>query len=357
MAFYIGLFIISVLLVMISKKDNTAKIGYLILWFVYAFRDKVSVDDSGYISAFEKINLGWKFDVEWSYQALSKFASSIGLNYKFVFFVYATVSFVFLIKAVDLLFETNAKKGFYLACFYGTIFVTAMSVMRQFLAACICFYAIVSYLKRKSFKCSAFLIGLAVIIHGGAIVALPLLLICRFQGKLSYSKKILIMILCIVGGYGNIVGNILRIGMRFLPASYQLYSNAISGSYSSAGGTVSIILALMFLLQCFISYRAGVDYPQNEEVDALEFGQLLYLGLLFLFVRAGVANRLSITFIPFIASLPYTFSLRVRENQRKMIWFVFVVAMLILYVMSIKQTATIYKGTFIPYQWSFDFKG
>lgn len=356
MAFYIGLFIISVLVVLISKKDSMAKLGYLFLWSVFAFRNKVSVDDSGYISAFEKINLGWDFDVEWSFQALSKFTSSIGLNYKFVFFVYATASFVFLIRTVDLLLETNVKKGFYLACFYGTIFVTAMSVMRQFLAACICFYAIASYLKKKDFRCSICLIGLAVVIHGGAIIAFPLLFICKFQGKLSYSKKILIMVLCIVCGYGNIAGSLLQMGIKFLPISYQIYSNAISGSYSSAGGTVSIILVLMFLLQCVISYREGVDYPHDEEVNVLEFGQLLYLGLLFLFVHAGVASRLSTTFMPFIASLPYTFSLRIRENQRKMIWFVFIAAMLILYAVTIKQTAYMYEGTFIPYQWSFDFR-
>lgn len=356
MAFYIALFIISVFIVYYARKDRTARWGYIILWFVFAFRDKVSVDDSGYISAFEKINLGWSFDVEWSYQLLSKFAYSVGLNYKFVFFVYATLSFAFLIKALDLLFENNKEKSFYLSCFYGMVFVTALSVMRQFLAACICFYAIASYLKKESFKKSIILILFAIFVHGGAIIALPLLFVLRFHWKLSYGAKTGILTICVVCGYTNIIGKILEMVMPLLPASYQLYSSAISGSYSSAGGTVSIVMMLMFLLQCMVSYRAGIVYAHDEKTDILEWGQLVYLALLFVFVRAGVANRLSMTFIPFIASLPYTFSLRIKKDQQVLVRSILAVLMLILYIITIQQTAAMYDGTFIPYTWSYNFR-
>ena len=134
-----------------------------------------------------------------------------------------------------------------------------------------------------------------------------------------------------------------------------MYASSLGQSYSTAGGTLSWLLLLMFAFQCVASERAGIKVPEDKLDNVMEMGQLMYLGLLFLFVRAGVASRLAFTFLPFVATVPITFIKRIRKVQRKVVIFVLVVAMLLLMCMTLNSTAAIRNGVFIPYRGSFDF--
>lgn len=355
MIFYVVLFFVCIGLLFIGKQKRYARASFLILWAVYAFRDKVGVDDGNYISAFDYVGKGWTYDIEWTYKILAKFAQNNGLNYKFIFLVYGSIALIMLYKAVDILFDTNRRKAVYLACFFGTVFVSSVSVMRQFTAAAICFYAVAYMYKYEILRKPIVLCLIASLFHGGAILAIPFLFLIRPQVKVGYSLKMGIAIFATFCGYLNISGLLLNKLMRFLPVSYQIYQNAISGSFSSAGGAVSLLMLVLFLTQCAISKRAGKIEPQSKMDAVMEKGQLLYLGLLFFFVHAGVASRLAFTFLPFAATLPITFSNRIKREQKSIINTAIVVCMFFLYIMAIQSTAAAYKGTFIPYNASFDF--
>lgn len=355
MLFYIFLFVTVVGILLCSKKKRTTKIAFFILWMVYAFRDNVGVDDGNYIQVFEYIQRGWEYDVEWSCRTLCKLALTMGLNYKTLFIVYGTLSMVLLYKAIDLLYESHVNKAIYMACFFGTVFVSSVSVMRQFLAACFCFYAAaVMYKEDKLLKPIIYCV-IGSIFHTGAAISIPIMFLIRPKVKISYSTKILVMVACVACGYLNVANLILNLSMKILPQSYQIYSGAISGSFSSAGGTLSLLLMLLFVFQCVISWRARVIEPIDPMDVIIEKGQLLYLGILFFFVHAGVASRLAFTFLPFAATIPITFVKRIQRRQRRGIVLALILAMMVLMIMTLNSVSQVQKGAFIPYNASFKF--
>lgn len=355
MAFYIVLFIICVGIMLIMKKKRASQVAFIILWMVYAFRNQVAVDDSSYIQAFDYINRGWGYDIEFTYQILAKFAYSFGMSYKFIFLVYGTISIFFLYKTIDLIYNTNVNKALYMASFFGTVFVSSMSVMRQFLAACLYFYAVVYLHKKRKMVLPIIISIIAATFHGGSIVAIPLLLLFRPQVNIKYTAKISILMVCIVSGYLNIATFMFRRVLKLLPVSYQIYSNELSGSFSSAGQTLSYVLLLLFMAQCIFSMRMKQTQLSSEMNVALEKGQFIYLCLLFFFVHAGVASRLAFTFIPFIATLPLTFSMRIKRKDRALLSPIIIACMFVLYIMTLHSVSLINSGFFIPYQGSFDF--
>ena len=355
MLFYILLFAVTVGILLCSRKKSAAKLSIGILWAVYAFRDDIGLDDGNYIQVFDYLKKGWGYDVEWSYRKLCEIAIKIGMNYKFCFFIYGTLSIILLYKAMDIFFIENFKKGVYLACFFGTVFVSSVTVMRQFLAACFCFYAAALLYKENKLLKPLLLCVIGVVFHTGAVFAIPFLILLKRNFICGYTKKLIILLICVVCGYLRIPNILVSYLVGFLPASYQIYASTLGQSYSTAGGALSWLLLLMFALQCVISERSGLMVPEGKLDNVLEMGQLMYVGMLFIFVQAGVINRLAFTFLPFAATIPITFVKRINKVQRRVVIFVLVLSMLLLMCMTLSSTAAIREGMFIPYRGSFNF--
>ena len=354
MLFYIFLFLACVGILFFYKKDRALSISILLLWFVFAFRDAVGLDDGNYILAFDYLQRSGGYDIEWSYHLLVLLSSALGMNHQFVFIIYATLSYLFVYKALKLFYSNNTQRAVFIACFFGMVFVSVMSVMRQFLSAACCFYAAALLYKEGKILKPLLLCILATIFHTGAIIALPLLLFLHPKVHCDYKIKLLLPIVSVVIGYSGVITAILGTMMQFLPQSYQIYAGAISGSFSSAGGTLSWLLLLMFLFQCFVSARGTAREPLNPMQIALEKGQLIYLCLLFIFVHAGVASRLAFTFIIFSATIPITFTARIRRIGRPLMYAGFCTLMLVLFVMTLASVSSGNSNAFIPYRFSFD---
>lgn len=354
MAIYLALFVVCVGILLLSKKDRALVISILILWAIFAFRDSVGVDDTSYIRAFENINIGWAFDIEWSYRTLALVASQLGFTYKLLFFLYATLSFIPFYKGIKLFFDTNIQRALFMACFFGLVFVSAISVMRQFLSACFCFYAVgLLYNENKLLK-PLILCTVATLFHGGAIISIPILFLMRPNIHITYKAKIGLVIVSAVIGYSGLMSSALNMVMRFLPASYKIYSDSVYGSFSSAGGTLSVILLMMFVMQCFVSVRGQKAEPTDVMQIVIEKGQLIYLCLLFLFAHAGVASRLAFTYLIFSATIPLTMVKRIKKKDRFITGLLIIITMIILYVLAI-QSVSSESGAVIPYNASLGF--
>lgn len=349
MLFYISIFAASVSITLLSKKKKAVILSLLILWALFAFRNEVGMDDRAYIQAFESINLGWDYEIEWTFKLISHIATFLGFNYKFVFLIYSTISFTFIGLSIKLLFNNNIYVALFLSSFLGLAFVPCISVMRQFLSASICFYAFIIYIMKDKKMLGILLCIIATFFHDAAFISIPILIFFP-KFKISYFTKITILLLCVVLGYLNFPNVILNLIFRFLPIGFQVYENAITGSFSSAGGTVSLLLLVLFIFQCYYSMKEKKQYPSNTKIDLLEKGQLLYLSILFFFVDAGVTSRLAFTFIPFIATLPYTLLFRFRKEDRLIIIFLFIFIMFILYILTLNNVSNI----MIPYDGSFN---
>lgn len=339
----------------VNKSKLFERIPYIFLWATYAFRDSVGVDDGGYIKAFDYINLGWDFDIEFSYYTISNIAILLGFNYKFVFFVYATIAFVMLYKASSLIFESRIDRVAFIMAFFGTVFVSSLTVMRQFTAACVCFYSF-AYLYRFN-KILVPLVAntFACAIHGGSVLSMPMLLLFYPNLVIKNRYKFAILTLCIFCGYANLATELLNVFMGYIPASYQIYEDSITGSFSSAGGTLSILIAFLFYLQITLENKIKRQENGGLLYAFLEKGQLAYLAILFFFVHAGVASRLAFTFLPFVATIPITIMNWIPKEQRIIVLIPLAALMLMLYMLSIASTALAFPGTFIPYNASFDF--
>lgn len=355
MWFYIILFMLVVGITILSKNKQSNKISMILLWSVYAFRNQLAVDDEGYILAFQRINKGWNYYIEPTFKFFAKLAYGVGMNYKFIFLIYATIAFIFLYLATELLFDNNYQKGLFLATFLGYSFIATISVMRQFTAAAICLYAMIYLYKTKKTVRTTIMCIIATVFHTSSAITFPLILIFEKKWKISYKQKIITILLCIVVGYSNLATFLLIKFINWLPMSYQVYRDSISGQFSSAGGMVSMIFLLMFLLQCYISYKNKRIEPKNEMIDILEKGQLIYLGVLFLLVNAGVASRVAFTFIIFVATIPYTFFQRIDRKNRIILNILFIILMFVLYVLTIKTTSNLGTNMLIPYNGSFNF--
>lgn len=227
--------------------------------------------------------------------------------------------------------------------------------MRQFLAACFCFYAVALLYRDGKLVKPLIISVVGVMFHKGAILAIPFLFLLQRVNEVDYTKKIIILFICVICGYLGILNILINKFVGFLPISYQGYISSLGQSYSTAGGTLSWLLLLMFAFQSVVSKHAGLKVPEERLDKIIEMGQLVYLGILFLFVRAGVASRLAFTFLPFAATVPITFINRIRNTQRKAVVLILIMGMGLLMCMTLSSTADIRYGVFIPYRGSLDF--
>lgn len=354
MLFYICLFIITVSLVLFTRKKVFTILAFVLLSATFAVRDVLAVDDLVYIQAFEYINLGWDFDIELSYKLISHWIYQVGMNYKAVFFIYGTLSIFFLYKAVNIFCNNNFQKAVFLAAFFGIVFITSMSVMRQFLAGCIVFYAIALYIRKDKALPTLLLMIFASFFHYSAIIAIVMYFLLPWTKRIPEYAKMILPVVCLIIGYLNIPGNMLSTISSFLPDSYRHYSDSVTGNYSSAGGTMHYILLAIFIAQFLMRKNTEVSLKSKSEVT-LELGQMIYLCLNFLLAQAGVASRLSFTFMPFIATLPYTFMKNFNIGERKLIGLICIACMFGMLINSINGISSNGSEFFIPYRWSLNF--
>lgn len=353
MIFYISLFILCVGLILFTNKEIYVKLSYIILGATYALRDSLSIDDGGYIQAFNHINMGWDFDIEFTYKFISKFTSFIGMNYKLVFFIYASLAMYFLYKATKLLYSRNLEKAIYLSSFFGIIFITSVSVMRQFLAATIVFYAIAHYIENHKSRVFIILVIIASCFHYAALISIIFYIALKVGAKITDKFRLMIVVLSVILGSINIVGIVIKSLWFLLPESYSLYSDSVTGKFSGAGGTLQYLLLVLFMIICLSSMKNN----KNEKVyktEIIKTGQMIYLSLIFLLTNAGVASRLAFTFIPFAATIPYMFSKLFIKKDQNFIRFLSVTGMFFLLLFTLNAVSND-SEYFIPYRASFDF--
>lgn len=134
------------------------------------------------------------FQFEPGYELMQNIFSGLGVPFAVFVFIFAVISCIFLKKAFSNywffwgMLLVLAK----LATFY------AMSGMRQWMALCICFYAISILLKGEKRK-FVFWTIIAFTFHKSAFVVLPLIFL--YKREFSYKLSLIIMALAVLVGY------------------------------------------------------------------------------------------------------------------------------------------------------------
>lgn len=134
------------------------------------------------------------FQFEPGYEFLQNIFSGLGVPFEIFVFIFAVISCVFLKKAFS-------KYWF----FWGMLLVLAklatfyaMSGMRQWMALCICFYAISLLLNGEKRK-FVFWVIIAFTFHRSAFIVLPLIFL--YKRDFSYTLALIIAVLAVIIGY------------------------------------------------------------------------------------------------------------------------------------------------------------
>ena len=134
------------------------------------------------------------FQFEPGYEFLQNIFSGLGVPFEIFVFIFAVISCVFLKKAFS-------KYWF----FWGMLLVLAklatfyaMSGMRQWMALCICFYAISLLLNGEKLK-FVFWVIIAFTFHRSAFIVLPLIFL--YKRDFSYTLALIITVLAVIIGY------------------------------------------------------------------------------------------------------------------------------------------------------------
>lgn len=290
-------------------------ISLILIFSLFAFRNIVGVDDNNYKLYFDLISArnDQKFfdvsGVEYSYYIICKVLSFFRLNYKSVFFLYSSISFIFIGKTLK---KFSLNKEQYLTLFLSFLafsLIPFITVMRQFTAASIGIYAVCD--KKISIK-NIILIFIASLFHSSAIIFLPILFIKGikyFNNKISYiSMPIIAFFLNSSGIFYTLIKVILK------GTSYYRYVLEIDKTIFGGNG---IIVSLMFI--CYLINLLFFEKNEdNEKIKLISFLQMVFFSLYFLCRGMGVIGRLYYYFIFFEPLSLILISKNVKKNNNLM---------------------------------------
>lgn len=283
----------------VKKKSATC---LLVLFFLcgtimIGLRDGGGVDDSQYRLFYEmgyglnSIN-SFLTQKEPFYVLIRQIGVACGLNYKFMFLVYATASMAFICCGIK---KFNLGKSFtavYIFGFFVIAYTTLFTTMRQTLAIAILFYYY--SLEKPTIKQKIGLFVLAFCAHYSSIVVLLIEIFrIKIERRIDKIWKIIIPIICLVCGtiidFQSLLSKITSlIGMYdYMNWDDNFLSNSNVGIFT-------------FLL--FAGYIVKVWNLKQQEGCSLKIEslQLIYFSLAFLTSHLRWGNRIQLFYIMFV---------------------------------------------------------
>lgn len=287
------------------KEINVALLIFTVfLIAVIGFRDFGGADDSAYRLFYENrygFNRAFSLltEKEPSFLLIEMLGWFLGLNYKFVFLMYAIITMLIFYNAIKNYELENYQVGLFCLAFFLVVLTSIFTVMRQALAMAVIFYYY-SVQHKLSVKGKIFFAILSFLCHYASVFSIFLEVIRHLLKikKLSWKTKIVVPCVSLLIGlfldFKLIVGYVTSwLGM------YE-YMNADGNFISSS--TVGVLTILFF-----ICYVVLVVVNRKNECDEnfliAEEMQMLYFSLAFVTIYLYWGSRLQlyyIAFVPFI---------------------------------------------------------
>lgn len=351
MEFYFIWFAMCILILAFNKEKNNicVKFIFILCALIYGCRDFGGIDDPSYINGFYgAINNQTIYGFENSFIIISKLLGFLGFNYKGMFLLYASMSFIFMYLSYKELCENKYEWIIVIIGFFNFLFIPTITIMRQFLAATIIMYALILRMKNKK-KISIIMIFVASIIHQGAIFILFILPI--FNRKIDVKIKIIIPLISLFIVYAGLANIIFNIISQIIPYKYKGYLGITNNPDI---GLLHTILIIVYLAQNIMSILNNKKVPNR--VDFLERGQMIYFCLYFITLSSGWLNRMSsylMLFVPFIfITMISKFPLK---RDKNLLYILCCLLSILLFVYQIIKINNVDTGNLIPYVGSFKF--
>lgn len=343
------------------KKENKFKIFIIYFIFLYVFligfRDFGGADDVIYRSYYEN---NYESDALQLFQGkeplfnlIRILGKSLSLNYKFIFLVYSIITSLFIglglknyIKKYNNEFKITFLLLFILG-FYVIVLTTAITTMRQIVAASILFY--MHSLDNISMKKRIIFWFFIICCHYGFVFVIPFELITYIKKyKVKRFTLFIIPVICYIFSkldFSNIISNITSIFKIYDYLNFD--DNYVA---SDIIGIVAISLFFIYLLK-IINYKKYIESNIVDEkiLNRTTCCQMLYFSLLFLTSNMKWTNRVSYYYMIFMPFLLFDLCnvLPVNNSSKKKIKSIVLITF---YILSLYFMFQIYDPQ--VYQWS-----
>lgn len=307
MGIYITLFLLCIVpVIFMGHKKKGVFFSLLVLSVFYSIRDLAGIDDLGYIRLFSLVNSiddpERYTNIEQSFIYISKLFSYLGFNYKGMFLFYAVMSFLFLYLALNNIIKSNLEWSVVLSTFFPFVFLTSLTLMRQFLASVIFLFAIILFTQGKKIK-SHFSIVISAIFHNSSIISFPTIYI--FNYKLKNWQMALVPLIFLVLNFLGVTIFMVNTLSILVPSKYLVYLSAVQ---NNSIGFLHIVIYIVFIFNTLV-LKKYINLNKSEQFHFINMGVMLYLCIYFFTLSAGWLSRLSIIFLPFLSMifLPYLY--------------------------------------------------
>lgn len=203
------------------------------------------------------------FDFEIGYFALTKFCAFWGMNETLFLFVIAIIIYIPVFRAIQR--YSSAPYLSILAYFAFGLFSYSLGIFRQMIAASIllCGWG---YVRERKVIRYLIVVGVAMLFHTSAIIALGLYFLCGINWKkilwFVFPAEIFLLI------FGR---KIVLLAVKLLPQ----YAGYVDGQYDVQGGSYLMLLLLnVVLITCVVLYQKG-RYRDKVTICALILAVLI----------------------------------------------------------------------------------
>ena len=290
MFIYLGIFILSSFfsIGVSSTKFKENRIIYkfitfMILFIPMAIRDGIGVDYPGYIEIFNKISLGSNTRIETGWWWLNRIIFNLGGNGKTMIAVVSFLSLYLLLSEI----EDYQWKIYVPVCvmiLYSWLFTT----LRQMLAVCLIFNAILKFEKKKYFRFIIYSV-LSFLFHKSALFYIPIFLIVYFF-KLNKRTAISIYLMTLFFTV-LLLPRMLNVFYNLIGLS-SIYGRYLASEYIKQ---TAVSTGLGFMLQFFVYFLLICCYPEpykkREKMVLTLF--VFFTIFMFLSMQIQAINRIS----------------------------------------------------------------
>ena len=135
------------------KDIDCISISFIIMVLFLGLRNDIGLDDGMYLRTFQEIHSdgsSWR-DIEASYTWISKIVQSVGGTVQLVFLIYAIITCFFLYLSIKKLVK-NENRWIFFGIFLSFMFLSSITLMRQFAAGSLVLYGYCNWRENKRKK-------------------------------------------------------------------------------------------------------------------------------------------------------------------------------------------------------------
>lgn len=295
---------------------------FMPMYLVNSCMEYVGTDYEEYFKYFERLGptSGWHMD--WAFEQICKLIKAWGMPFQTVYFVVCLIGYAFLILCIRK-YTKSYVESYLLYFAYGFFYMLGLTLLRQFVAMMLVWYAY-SYIKEQRFIKYVLFVLVASLFHFSALIMLPMYFVLNRKLKLSFFAVLAICTLPFNLNYSEIMYWLFK---TFKPS--YLNSNFLTKEFE-----IDVPYLICFLVTVGVVILYGMKYRENSNELERERIALnsVYIGLFIsLFcVWLPIYKRFAMYFLlPAITLVPNL--LRDVGKKQKIIFYVIQLAACIFY--------------------------